>query len=83
MSSSDSSFSVETVSATKPLPIVTLQVIIIITFFLLLLLSRGSSLLTASGGGSGGSSTTAGANVGHDLLDVLALESLQIERSNE
>lgn len=48
------------------------------TFFLLLLTSSfGGGLSGTTGGGTGGSSRATRANVGQELLDVLALESLQ------
>lgn len=50
---------------------------------LLLLLSGGITTLSGSRGStaSSGSGTTAGADVGKEILDVLALESLSSEYS--
>lgn len=75
MSSSDSSFSV--CKSQHSAHLRRLFMDRIITFFLLLLsggLSGGSSA-TSSGSSAGGGGTT-GADVGQEILDVLALKSL-------
>jgi hypothetical protein len=79
MSSSDSSFSVPTISV--PVRKAQSHKFRVFTFFLLLLsssLGGSGSTGSSTANGSGGSST-AGADVGQEVLDVLALKSLKKE----
>jgi hypothetical protein len=81
MSSSDSSFSVQTISV--PVRKAQSHKFRVFTFFLLLLsssLGGSGSTGSSTANGSGGSST-AGADVGQEVLDVLALKSLKKEKS--
>lgn len=82
MSSSDSSFSVRTISV--PVRAVQSQNFRVFTFFLLLLsssLGGGSGTTGSSTANGSGGSTTAGADVGQEVLDVLALKSLKKKKS--
>ena len=72
MSSSDSSFSVVQVSICCKWEWFAQR----LTLLLLLLLLLGGGGLASGGGSAGGGSRATGADVGQELLDVLALEGL-------